>query len=645
MRSVHTGLWAAALLAGEAASQGVAGSYCDELGRCFVSRTMTNGVVYAFALPEVDAAPFKTILQITAPITTGWAGFSWGSGMTYQPLAVVWANGDSVQISSRMAFAYALPPPYDGATYTLLDGSFVNETHFVATAVCDGCSIWDGPAGVLELDPSGSNVFAYASSSNPVDEPDNVDTTFGIHQAFGLWAQDLADSQSPDFDEWAAGTGGEEPPASSSTAPPVEAPTSAEPEQPAPTGAAPAVPSSCGMESNFPLEAAEGWSWVKIAGGLRAPRGMVVDSKGNLIVVEQGKGVSVHTIGPDGCIASTKSLIANYALNHGIALTPDGAHLIVSSMASAWRYDYDAEAQSVSGEQVVVKGMEPGGHTTRTAVIPPDTPDLLILSVGSKGNLDGPSIDKSVGRALLKVFNLTSVPEGGYDYTTSGWYLGYGLRNEVAVVVDKNNMIWGVENSADEFERTVDGVATDIHEDNPAEELNFLGDPSVPNEKWYGYPTCFTVWSGELFPDGNPGPGSQFIPAPNGTWTDARCEEESTPPRLTLQAHSAPIDGKFDEDNSNLYVSLHGSWNRDVPYGFKVVQIPFGKNSQGLMDPVAAQDSATGYNDILWDTQEGCSSSKCFRPSGIVWDKDFTRMYIGSDNSREGELYILHKTG
>jgi glucose/arabinose dehydrogenase len=194
------------------------------------------------------------------------------------------------------------------------------------------------------------------------------------------------------------------------------------------------------MESRFPLESAPGWSWVKIAGGLTSPRGVVVDSRGNLLVVEPGKGVTVHTFGSDGCISSSKTLISNPALNHGITLTPDGSTLVVSSLVSAWRYKYDPAAQAVGDEQLIVKGMEPGGHPTRTAVIPPDTPDLLILSVGSRDNLDEPSLDKAVGRALLKVFNLTSVPEGGYDYRTSGWYLGYGLRNEVAVVVDNNNM-------------------------------------------------------------------------------------------------------------------------------------------------------------------------------------------------------------
>ena len=139
---------------------------------------------------------------------------------------------------------------------------------------------------------------------------------------------------------------------------------------------------------------------------------------------------------------------------------------------------------------------------------------------------------------------------------------------------------WDVENSGDDLHRTVDGVATDIHYDNPAEELNYLGDPSVNNEKWYGYPTCWTVGPGgpaaflpppadRLFTV-----GEQFVITPNNTFNDASCAAQSTPPRLTIQAHSAPMDGKFDKEFKNLYVSLHGSWNRVPATGYKVVQIP-----------------------------------------------------------------------
>ena len=50
-----------------------------------------------------DAEKFDVILQTTAPLKAGWAGFAWGGGMTYNPLAIMWQNGNDVMISSRMA--------------------------------------------------------------------------------------------------------------------------------------------------------------------------------------------------------------------------------------------------------------------------------------------------------------------------------------------------------------------------------------------------------------------------------------------------------------------------------------------------------------------------------------------------------------
>lgn len=277
--------------------------------------------------------------------------------------------------------------------------------------------------------------------------PDNVDTTFIIHDSTGNWDQDLGAAQSPDFAEWAGSVG--DPGNGTTTSVPAPTTTSASPTTistatrtgapPTSTGVLP-IPTSCGLESAFPLEVADGWSFLKVAGDLTVPRGLVLDSQGNLLLVQSGVGITAHTFGSDGCIASSKTLISSPMLNHGITLTPDGTQLIVSSASSAMRYAYDAAAQTVGTEEVVVRGMSTSGHVTRTVVIPPDTPNLLIVSHGSDGNIDLPTVDKEAGRALVKVFDLNSVPSGGYDFLTTGTYLGYGLRNEVAIVVDKNNM-------------------------------------------------------------------------------------------------------------------------------------------------------------------------------------------------------------
>jgi glucose/arabinose dehydrogenase len=610
--------------------------YCDELDRCFNSFTNPAKIRYGFAIPEVTAAPFDTILQITAPISVKWVGVAWSGAMTNSPLTVTWPNGEDTVVSPRVAFSYTAPTVYDGETLNLLDGSYTNDTHWVSTIHCQGCSSW-ADLGTGSINPTAENYIGFVYSKTAVTDPSNPDSGFSVHDNAISTGFDFSLAQSPDFEKW-IGDGSPEPTASPTTTS-VPAPTST---VPIPTGELP-IPSDCGETSLFPLEVAEGWSFVKLAGSLSNPRQVTVDPLGSLLVVEVGYGLSVHTFGTDGCLTSSKKLIDRPQLTHSVTLAEDGTKLLVSSIDTVWRYSYDAATQTVSDEEVVVKDMFRSSHSTRTLVIPPATPNLLVVSLGSHTNLDMASFDPNTGRAIVKVFDLAQLPSGGYSYSTEGWWLGYGLRNEVALAVDNNNMVWGVENSADDFARVIDGVSTDIHEENPADELNYLGDPSAQNDNWYGYPTCFSVWGGDLFPDGNPTTGSSFIPEPNSTWSDATCQEKVTGPRLSIKAHSAPIDAKFDPDNANLYVTLHGSWNRDVPTGYKVVTVPFTKNAEGGFEPVAAADSQEGYNDILWDPQEGCDNAKCFRPSGLSWDLDHTRLFIASDNSQEGELYILSK--
>lgn len=80
------------------------------------------------------------------------------------------------------------------------------------------------------------------------------------------------------------------------------------------------------------------------------------------------------------------------------------------------------------------------GHVTRTLIIPPNRPDLLVVAHGSNGNLDYASGDPATARAIVKVFNTSAVPTGGHNYAKDGWNAGYGLRNEVGLAFDGNNL-------------------------------------------------------------------------------------------------------------------------------------------------------------------------------------------------------------
>ncbi|KAL0933602.1 carbohydrate-binding cytochrome b562-like protein [Colletotrichum truncatum] len=688
MRWLSAAALGSVALVGFSVAQEEQSTYCDSLGRCFASHTNEGGITYGFAIPEgaTSGSSYDAIVQITAPISVGWAGLAWGGSMTYNPLTIVWVNGEQVTVSSRIAFGYFTPPPYDGAEYTVLPGTVVNSTHFAVTALCKGCTYF-APFGndPTALNPDGENYLAFAYSGVPVDDPSSNETTFGIHERVGHWNHNFEPAKAADFEVWAAGDGGgSEPPSSTTTLTTVLTATSTATVRstttlqttvtrtgfPSSSVTATAsasrstsasvstsasasnnpvlpLPSSCSGVSpfRFGFQTAAGWKAVKLAGSLSAPRGVAVDSNGNLLVVQSGKGVTIHTFGSNGCISSSKMLIDNPTLNHGIGFTPDGKTLYVSSMTTAWSYAYNAQTQSVSGQTVVVRNMQQGGHPTRALVIPPATPHLLVIQQGSYDNFDYESLNKAVGRAVVKVFDMRNVPSGGWAYASQGWFLGWGLRNEVALSADGNNMIWGVENSGDNFARTVNGRSYDIHNDNPAEELNFLGDPSKPNEDWYGYPTCYTVWEPSVITDKAFSVGAQFVVAPNNTFNDDTCTERSIAPRLSFQAHSAPIGSIFDKDFTNLYVTLHGSWNRSPATGFKVSVVPFTKLANGQYDPVAPPDSKTGYSDIFWSTNvASCTASTCFRPSGIIWDRSFSRLFVASDNTQEGELFMLYKS-
>ena len=194
---------------------------------------------------------------------------------------------------------------------------------------------------------------------------------------------------------------------------------------------------------------ASGWSLTKIAGGLQGVRTIVFDPFGNMLVSEARKGISVHTFGADGCIASSDVIIQDISLNHGLSLTPDGTTLYASSERSVSSWTYDPATRTVSNQKTVINGMSTGIHPTRTILVVPHQPHLVLVQVGSNSNLDMQSAQPGTGRAIVKIFDMSAAPATGYNYNTDGEVFAYGLRNEIGLTADPNGMIWGVENSGD----------------------------------------------------------------------------------------------------------------------------------------------------------------------------------------------------
>ena len=197
-------------------------------------------------------------------------------------------------------------------------------------------------------------------------------------------------------------------------------------------------------------------------------------------------------------------------------------------------------------------------HNTRTLVTSSFVEDMMYVSRGSNDNIDPGAAYLSSGRSQIKAFDMSAVPPGGYDFATKGERLGWGLRNSVGIAEHPvTGGIYSVENSCDQYTR--DGV--DIHQDNPGEEMNFHG--TLANNTYagqgsnYGYPNCFAAWNATELPNNTHiVTGTQFA---NTSTLDYLCTND-TAPRLTFEAHMAPLDIKFSKDGSVGFVTFHGSW-------------------------------------------------------------------------------------
>jgi hypothetical protein len=81
----------------------------SETGFTFASNSVAydlqNRITVRVAIPSnaVQGTPYRAVIQVIAPRTTGWVGVAWGGRMVYNPLTLAWDNSNSVVISSRWA--------------------------------------------------------------------------------------------------------------------------------------------------------------------------------------------------------------------------------------------------------------------------------------------------------------------------------------------------------------------------------------------------------------------------------------------------------------------------------------------------------------------------------------------------------------
>jgi glucose/arabinose dehydrogenase len=307
-----------------------------------------------------------------------------------------------------------------------------------------------------------------------------------------------------------------------------------------------------------------GYCVYQYATGLGAPRQMAFAPNGDLFV-NNGNVTVLFDQDGDGSISNAERFMFGTApgLNHGIAFSRDASYVYASSSTTVYRWRYTAGLRHAMGDpEVVVANIPTGGHVTRTLVF--DSQGRLYVSVGSASNIDVDPVLVQT-RAQIRRFTIpASLPAGGMAYTT-GEVFASGMRNEVGLYVDARDRLWGVENGRDDL--TENG---DIHNDNPAEEVNLIDGTGA---SYYGYPSCYS----EFKRSNGKGPGTQWADKTlelTDSKTDAWCQDPANvhPPAFALPAHWAPLGileytGTALPLGNDLIVAAHGSWDRNPAVG------------------------------------------------------------------------------
>jgi glucose/arabinose dehydrogenase len=339
------------------------------------------------------------------------------------------------------------------------------------------------------------------------------------------------------------------------------------------------------------LKAPPGFQITVFSSDVDGPRMMVFSPGGVLLVSESGEGRVAAFPDPKRTGKADKEVTVLRGLNepHGLAFYKGKLYVAENDKVS--RYDWDEGNLRASDPVKLANLPTGGGHSTRTVIF---HGGKMYVSAGSSCNA---CIEKDQRRATVMEFN----PDGsGQKIFTKG------LRNAVGLAVNpKTDTVWVTVNGRDW-----------LGDDLPPETIYDLGTGGGDG----GWPYCY----GDRVPDLNfTKPG------------DNRCQNVIEP-KAQMQAHSAPLGLTFYEGSefpaeyqNNIFLAFHGSWNRSVPTGYKVVRVKLDEKGQ----PVGgAQDFITGWL-APGETKKGRWMG---RPVGIVFGSDGS-MYVSDDSA--GVIY------
>ena len=329
----------------------------------------------------------------------------------------------------------------------------------------------------------------------------------------------------------------------------------------------------------------QGWTIKAIATELKIPRQTLVLPNGDILVAE-GKGGGAPVLRPKDYIAgfikakgSTSVKGGNrltllrdadgdgtyegrwvYAENlnapYGLALV--GNQLYVANQDALLRFEYVLGQTRATAAPVTVARLPSAinHHWTKSLAADADG-RYLYIGIGSNSNIGERGMAVEEARALVWQIDASS----GATRT-----FATGLRNPTALAFEPaSRQLWAVVNERDE-------LGPDLVPD-------YL--TSVREAAFYGWP--YAYW----------GPNVDRRVQPQND----RQVQAAVRPDFALPSHSAPLGLSFVQPGfaapfaEGAFIGLHGSWNRDVPAGYKVIFVPFA-NGRPSGPPV---DFVTGF--------------------------------------------------
>ena len=328
------------------------------------------------------------------------------------------------------------------------------------------------------------------------------------------------------------------------------------------------IPRPANWGSDLP-RVPQGYKVAAIATNLEIPRQTVVLPNGDILVAE-GSGGGAPALRPKDLIANYIKGLGKSVVKGGNRLTllrdadgdgtyetrgifaenlnaPYGLALIngaiyVANQDSLVRFDYREGQLQASGPPTRITELPSAinHHWTKAMTVSSDG-RFLYVGIGSNSNITERGMDAEVDRAMVWQID----PQTGAHkiYAT-------GLRNPSALAIQPGTgQLWAAVNERDEI--------------GPNLVPDYL--TSVREGGFYGWP--YSYWGRTVDPRAQP-------QAPQKVASAIR-------PDYSLGSHVAALGlafsvramgGRFGE---GAFVGEHGSWNRSVPVGYKVVFVPF----------------------------------------------------------------------